>query len=616
MLQRMWRNLSKEKLALGNVRRRSRRLALEFLEDRCVPSATTWIGPENGLWSNAFNWTNGIPVNGSAVYFGSAAGGVNTDCVDDVNVTLNSLTIDASYGRSIALGGGKTLALAASGTASQASGTLGLNPGANFLNYGDYQWTGGSIIGGGTFVNEKYGNARFLNLATFDIADPAGNTLGVNVTNNGLINWSAGDIALSATITDNANRDLGGWNITAPNNTLNALPGGYLVHNSGSAITVATNGTVQFNVLFGSANINYGDIAVDSGSLEFQQATLFTNEGSVGIMNNGSGQNLAFAGAFSQIANSQNASVTPEIFGALGYTLSFGAGVEIGVGALGSAGSTISAGSLAVDSGGTVSLNSHMNVGADVSVSGILTVQEGQLTASSATINSGGVLNALIGAIIGPVTSYGTVNVPGSFTIEGGFTQGAGTTNLTTSGLPAASLTVTSDYVESAGTLAMGLSQLTVGGTFTVGHSAEVDIGLTVPTAGATFNCNVFIQSGGLLDFTVPDASVIFNGNLTLGDSNGAARIWEFVSNGANVNGTTNIISALFDFTHSGSPFQPEGPFTPWVFSGAVNYSTNPSTWTFSFPQPGNGHTFVVDVQPPPGTLPPPGGWVFRISAT
>jgi hypothetical protein len=74
MLQRMWRNLSKKKPAQGNVRRRSRRLALESLEDRCVPT-TTWIGPQNGLWSNPANWSGGVPTNQSSVQFGSALGG-------------------------------------------------------------------------------------------------------------------------------------------------------------------------------------------------------------------------------------------------------------------------------------------------------------------------------------------------------------------------------------------------------------------------------------------------------------------------------------------------------------------------------------------------------------
>src|SRR5262249_25980071 len=151
--QRTWQKLINKGSARANRCGRPR-LALEAMEDRCVP-ATTWIGPQGGLWSTAANWSSGVPTFMSDVKFGSALGGTNTDSVDNLDLSsgLDSLTIDASYGHTITVNSNLNLAIVNGGTATQASGTLSLSSSASIQNLGTYLWTGGSIVGGGTFVN-------------------------------------------------------------------------------------------------------------------------------------------------------------------------------------------------------------------------------------------------------------------------------------------------------------------------------------------------------------------------------------------------------------------------------------------------------------------------------
>jgi trimeric autotransporter adhesin len=92
----------------GRVQRRSpRRLEMEFLESRLVPTTSTWSGAVGSTWSTAGNWDN-PPASGYDVVF--PAGASNLTNTNDLGADMgfNSLTISGSGydigGESVTLG--------------------------------------------------------------------------------------------------------------------------------------------------------------------------------------------------------------------------------------------------------------------------------------------------------------------------------------------------------------------------------------------------------------------------------------------------------------------------------------------------------------------------------
>lgn len=110
-----------------------RRLTLENLEGRLVLSAVDWIGPSNGSWDVASNWSTGV-VPG----FG-----------DDVTIdTAAAQTVSIQSGDNITIG---SLTTGASDTLSMTGGSLIVTSGASTLS-GTLDMTGGAlnVFGAGT----------------------------------------------------------------------------------------------------------------------------------------------------------------------------------------------------------------------------------------------------------------------------------------------------------------------------------------------------------------------------------------------------------------------------------------------------------------------------------
>src|SRR5262249_53448113 len=72
----------------------SRRLHLEALEDRVVPSSTdTWVGlGGDANWKTAANWSAGIPTNGMDLVFSGNQQKTNNNNIP--NLIVNSMTFD------------------------------------------------------------------------------------------------------------------------------------------------------------------------------------------------------------------------------------------------------------------------------------------------------------------------------------------------------------------------------------------------------------------------------------------------------------------------------------------------------------------------------------------
>jgi hypothetical protein len=211
---------------------------LEVLEDRVVPATHIWQGPASGgLWSNAANWSGGVPTTGEAggtfVQFNG-----NIDSTDDIA----NLTVDQVHFTN----GGNTIR--GLGTA------LGIN-GLNNLQ-GDLQ--------NDTGVNTLD--------ASLPLVLSSGAIVGAKVTAgqltvNGNISGSTGIFAFLSS---------GGSLVLAGNNSYTGqtgMDGGNLSLTGNSpactGVTVASNGTLTLDADYsGSPFLLQGGILADTGTVQ------------------------------------------------------------------------------------------------------------------------------------------------------------------------------------------------------------------------------------------------------------------------------------------------------------------------------------------------------------
>ena len=134
MLGKIWG----ERLGRGTSRRvlaarRGHRPVIEGLEERIALTAgvtDVWQGPNNGVWSNPANWSNGQPTNGDDLVFPSTLSGTSTN--DLTGLTINSITIGGPgytlAGNTLSLTAGITASFATPGTSTYNLVTTLLDP--------------------------------------------------------------------------------------------------------------------------------------------------------------------------------------------------------------------------------------------------------------------------------------------------------------------------------------------------------------------------------------------------------------------------------------------------------------------------------------------------------
>ncbi len=312
-----------KQLASGRRNRRRRRPErLSFrpyvttLEDRSLPSTTTWTGlGSNTNWSNPANWNNGVPGAGDTAVFNSSSGTHNQAILDaaaagavaalDINwsgtltlarslsvtqeMTLANGTVtgagDLTAGGSLTWSGG-TLSGTGNTTVTQGA-TLTLSGGSKTLDHRGFTNAGtGMWQGTGSF--QITNGAVFLNQGSFDdqnnqsVSDNAG-----TFTNSGTFTKSAGTGTTSFGTTFNNN-----GRVLVQVGTVNLTNGG----SSGGTFTVAAQATLQFgggtstltpnatvsgaglvNVTSGTVNVNgslnvTGTTQVAGGTANFNHA--------------------------------------------------------------------------------------------------------------------------------------------------------------------------------------------------------------------------------------------------------------------------------------------------------------------------------------------------------
>jgi hypothetical protein len=490
-----------------------------------------WVNPSGGSWTNAANWSAGVPTSNNAIFnLGSTAGytvtvpsgqGASELDVDTDNVTIS---LGAYFQVAGPEGGGPVQV----GTASGQNGSLTLH-GATF----------GTQFGANVGTNGGIG--ELTTTATVETFEGAGFNVGNGTGSQGTLNVNAGgslspdfpgplDVGENnGTGTVNINGGFvnnvspifgsGGTGTLALTNKGALSTGDSLddmVVGEGGVGTVTCDGKSSVTVEdggfdvgegFGSLNPATGTATFTNGSNLFVDGNL--NVG-IGVGGNGSlsilsGSSLDNAGLTVVVgANGGNGSF--RVSGANSLFLSFSTTTAfVGQDSSGNAGT----GTLQVDTNGTITLTSTLTVASG----GTLNVLSGgTLSAPSINLSSAGSVNLTGGTVnlTGGTLTDAALTLPNTTTLEG---TGSLTGNLSSFGVVSPGdapgiLTVDGNYTEnSSGTLDIGIGGTTLGTQYdqlkideAASLSGSLDITLLngfVPAIGNQFDIIAFGSETG-----------------------------------------------------------------------------------------------------------------------
>lgn len=217
-----------------------------------VLATQTWIGaggsasdPTGGDWSVAANWLDGAaPVAGDdAVLGGSAGGNPYTVTLDVSTPALNSLTINAASGATLAVGANT---LNVNGTGSGATDTI--NVAAN----NSVTMAGGALDAGNVSLAGSLTGFGTLNVAG-------------GVAGSGTIQASGGTLDVTGTIASGVTLQVGtasGSDLKIESSATAAAP--ITLDNSNQTLEVGAAGSLTLN---GAENVTAGMIQLDGGTL-------------------------------------------------------------------------------------------------------------------------------------------------------------------------------------------------------------------------------------------------------------------------------------------------------------------------------------------------------------
>jgi len=396
----------------------------------------SWFGGTDGTWSNGGNWTGSTPVPTDTVGF-NVAGAANQPTLD-VDPTVAGLLMNATGNNTLTLNG-HTLTI--TGIATQSGGTITGTGTVGLTGSGTFAASGTAVLGNGVTISTAgTGNTVTLSGVNFGgtITGSGGLiTNGSVIVGGGASTYTGGttinagsSVTLAATdalssqsvLTNNGSLGLNGFG-----QTVTALSGsgsidlgsfGLTVNGSGNSTysgTITGNGdltkagtgilTLSGNSTYlGGTDLNGGAIAVASntalggGTLTMAAGTTLRAAGGVSLSNA-----ISLAGSATVDTNGNDMTLSSGITGA-GALTKAGAGTLTlsGTNSYGG-GTTVGAGTLAL----TGSVTGNASVAAGASLTGTGTV--------------GGNL-AVSGAVAPGSSSFGTLNVGGTYTQNAGST--------------------------------------------------------------------------------------------------------------------------------------------------------------------------------------------------
>ncbi|MBL8471596.1 MAG: hypothetical protein JNM98_07355, partial [Rhodocyclaceae bacterium] len=444
-----------------------------------------------------------LNLDGSTTFTGSATVSGGTLNLDSA-FALASLTING--GTANVNAAGSTGAFALSSGSFGGSALLTLNGGGT--------WSGGVFAG---LLDVASGQTLVISGGSKTLA-------GGTLTNDGIVNWSGGniDVTGNATIANNAqfnitaNASLGDLGAGVGNVSFTNAAGGIIAVNNSTGADLGSNGGGTPNFV---AFSNSGQIQVDAGQLWINHLYAGTSGGS-------------FTGASGSSADV-----------ASGATLSIGGSASF------AAGSVLSGGGSLVETHGALSLDGSTTFTGSATVSGGTLNLDSAFALASLTIN-GGTANVNVAGTTGLLTqSSGTLGGTGTLTLTG---AGSSWTGGTWSGGGTVHLNGGTDLVLSGTDVFNGHTlDVAAAATVTFGGTGQLNSGgvNTIVNAGTVnFTGSGFSAAGGSLTFT----NTATLNNLSAGT---------FTLNSTNLinSGTLNASTGTFALTNGS-----------WTNSGAI----------------------------------------------
>jgi YD repeat-containing protein len=288
------------------------RPAIQHLEDRMLLSTDYWTGASahaggNDNWSNAGNWSAGLPGASTTVDFTSSESQFGT-AIMDTATTVAAVDIDSTWGGTLTVSNPLTI----SGNFTLASGTL--NGSSTISASGSAsQWSGGTI---------NFGTGSLSNAGTLTIATNNGNlNLTGTLTNTGSIAVTGTDTIYAQNAGATIDNQLGG--------TFDFQAGATLNINGLSSSTFNNAGTLEQSTGTGTATISFP--VADTGTIQGNSGTLLlTGNGSggttpdPGLVNAGTTGTVILGGSYSgTFAGSGAGSVVLSDFTGANATLNF-----------------------------------------------------------------------------------------------------------------------------------------------------------------------------------------------------------------------------------------------------------------------------------------------------
>jgi hypothetical protein len=437
-----------------------------------------WLGGP-GNWSNASNWSNGLPSGTSDVFIDNG-NPKNSPVTLDTHAAINNLTIDSDD--SLNISNGNTLAV---------DGPTVANAGTIFL----------SASGSGASLFFNASSATLSGGGTVSMSNNSGNSIGANTLTNQETIQGSGSITVSSALnnsgTINANQSTPlvlSVNTATNTGTLEATTGGTLqisggTYNNTGGIIGDDAGTLQIT----SATINGGTLTqLGAGNLHLEASTINapvnnSATGTVEVSNGAStisGTLTNPAGGQVKIDNGGNLVITASTISNAGTIAMNSTG--------GATTLTIGAPNVTLTGGGSLTMSdSANNIITGSNPSNILTNQEtisgaGSIGSGSMVLNNSGTVNA---------------NQTTSLTLQVSTSSASTNTGLFEATNGGTLVILGGTFANNGGTIQDGASTLLIEGGATIngGVIAQAGAGM-IKLGGTTINAPVNNSSTGTIE--------------------------------------------------------------------------------------------------------------------
>ena len=585
-------------------------VSLMALLGPAVPSlGQTWTGTASNDWTNAANWTGGVPANGAVTIRTTTPNPTLLGTTGPDVATSGSLTLGTTGGTgNLTIQNGSTLASQNLVSFGATAGSTGV---ATVTGAGS-TWTMNVPVVGNSFRLGSFG-AGTLNVRDGGaVAVTGGMSLGFSSGGSGILNIESGGTLTTSnfvhiggsvggttgvvTVTGaNSLLDVGTDLVLglSGNGTLNIQNGATAVAGvttvsvaaaSTGALNISGNGTLETSRLVagaGAAQVNFDAARLRATADEANFVTGFS----------GTELNIQAGGLTVDSAGFNVAAVSP--FSGVGAFTKIGAGTLTLTGANTFSGHTwIQAGTLALSGSGSIANSSGVVADGTFDISAVTPISVSvQRLAGAGTVALGAKNLTIANA---NDTFAGSITGTGSLTVSAGTQTLTGTSNYTgptvVNGTGTLQLLNGGQIIGTSGTTLNGPSptatvsgtgSLLQTGTLALGGSAGSNATLNILNGGVVRTTNVNVASGNLAQtaaINVDGAGSLLDlaGSLNVGTSGSASNAFLNITNGGAVESTSGIVGSFPAATGTKSVVI-AGSGSSWTMSANLNISSGGS---------------------------------------